>query len=272
MNRVRDKVAIVTGGASGIGRATALLLAREGASVTVADLDVDRARQVADEILTSGGTAIAQQVDVAEEYSVKAMIESTVEYFGGVHILFNNAALTSASHHALDIGVVEMEVEHWDKSMAVNLRGPMLGCKYAIPHMVRAGGGAIVNTSSNQSLAGDLTQSAYSASKAAVNQLTRTIATRYGREGIRCNTVSPGLIRTEGSQQAVTEDVFEIIKSHNLIARTGQPDDLAWAVLFLVSDESSFITGQLLSVDGGQMAHLPHYADLNRFSSTTTKS
>lgn len=272
MGRVDNKVAIVTGAASGIGRATALLLAREGAAVVVADLNAAGAEVVAGEIVSAGGKAVAQPVDISDEAAVKAMVQCAVDQFGGLHILHNNAALTSASQHAHDIGIVEMEVEYWDRALAVNLRGPMLGCKHAIPHMIRAGGGAIINTSSNQSLAGDLSQSAYSASKAAVNQLTRTIATRYGRDGIRCNTVSPGMIRTAGAKEAVTEEMFAMIESHNLVGRTGRPEDLAWAVLFLASDEASFITGQLLSVDGGQMAHLPHYADLNRSSTTTTKA
>lgn len=271
MDRVADKVAIVTGAASGIGQVTAQLLAREGARVVVADLDEDGAQAVAEGIRADGGEALAQRVDVGDEAAVHAMVARAVEAYGAVHILHNNAALTAPGQHALDTGITGMDVATWERSMTVNLRGAMLGCKHAIPAMLAAGGGAIVNMSSNQSLSGDLTQPAYAASKAGVNQLTRTVATQYGRDGIRCNAICPGLIRTGGSEAAVSPEIFAMIEAHNLVPRTGRPEDIAWTVLFLASDEAAFITGQVLSVDGGQLAHLPHYADLLRTTSTTTR-
>jgi len=270
MGRVEGKVAIVTGAASGIGRASAELLAREGASVVIADRDAAGAERVAREIEVAGGRALAQRVDIAIEREVEALVAKTVERFGALHVLHNNAALTDMAQHAVDASLLEMRPEDWDRSLAVNLRGAMLCSKHAIPQMIRAGVGSIVNMSSNQALAGDRTQFAYAAAKAGVAQLTRSIATAYGRQGIRSNTISPGMIRTPGSEAACTPEVFAMIESHNLVARTGLPRDIAWAVLFLASDESSFITGQTLCVDGGQLAHLPHYADLVRSGTTTT--
>ena len=270
MGRVDGKVAIVTGGASGIGRATAALLACEGARVVVADRDEAGARKVAAEIAAQGGQALAHWVDIAEESAVEALVAAAVERFGAVHVLHNNAALTDASQHAADQDLIEMRVEDWDRSMAVNLRGAMLCCKHALPLMLSAGGGSIVNTASNQALSGDLTQFAYAAAKAGLIQLARSVATAYGRRGIRCNVVSPGLIRTPASEAACTPEMMDAIVGHNLVPRAGEPEDMANAVLFLASDESAFITGQVLCVDGGQLAHLPHYGHLVQTGSTTT--
>jgi len=268
--RVEAKVAIVTGAASGIGRTTAMRLAEEGASIVVADLDAEGAESVAEEIRSSGGAARSEKVDVSREEDVARMVSAAVETFGGLHILHNNAAMTSASEHAHDADLLTMTVEYWDRSFSVNLRGAMLGCKHAIPAMIRSGGGSIINTSSNQSLSGDMSQFAYSAAKAGVNALTRSVATTYGRDGIRCNTVSPGIIRTPSMTGSVSPEMEAAIVAHNLIPRAGEPEDLANLVLFLASDEASFVTGQLVSVDGGQLAHLPHYAYLRIASSRTT--
>jgi NAD(P)-dependent dehydrogenase (short-subunit alcohol dehydrogenase family) len=198
------------------------------------------------------------------------MIRTAVETFGGLDVLHNNAAMTATAEHTHDADLLNMSVEYWDRSFAVNLRGAMLGCKHAIPEMIRGGGGSIINTSSNQSLSGDLSQFAYSAAKAGVNALTRSVATAYGRQGIRCNTVSPGIILTEVTRSACPPDVVDAIVASNLVPRGGEPEDLAHAVLFLASDESAFITAQLLSVDGGQLGHLPHYAYLNASGTVTT--
>ena len=268
--RVEGKVAIVTGAASGIGQATAELLAAEGASVIVADMNGPGAEKVAAGIRASGGRAVSQATNVAVESEIVRMIGRAVSEFGGLHILHNNAAMTAGHEHANDLDLLTMTVEYWDRSFAVNLRGAMLAAKHGIPVMIRGGGGAIVNTSSNQSLAGDLSQFAYSAAKAGVNALTRSIATTYGRKGIRCNTVSPGHIATPASLASVSQEMSDAIVEHNLIPRPGRAEDLAHAVLYLVSDEASFVTGQLISIDGGQMAHLPHYAYLNASGARTT--
>ena len=268
--RVQDKVAIVTGAASGIGRATVELLAREGAAVAVADLNGAGAKEVADGIGAAGGRAIAVEVDVKSEESVAAMVAATVEAFGGLHVLFNNAADTSLHMMLHDGPVHTMAVEIWDHALAVDLRGAMLGCKHAIPHMIQAGTGSIINTSSNQGLSGDMSQTAYAAAKAGVNQLSMSVATTYGRQGIRCNAVSPGMIRTPAAERACPPEMFDEIARHSLVPRIGEPEDLANTVLFLASDESAYITGHVIRVDGGQLAHLPHYAFLTSSGQATT--
>lgn len=268
--RVKGKVAIVTGSASGIGQATAELLAAEGASVVIADLNEEGAEAVAAKIRSAGGIAVSHPTDVSKEDDIRRMIARAVDEFSGLHILHNNAAMTAGHEHANDMDLLTMSVEYWDRSFSVNLRGAMLAAKHGIPAMIASGGGAIVNTSSNQSLAGDLSQFAYSAAKAGINALTRSIATTYGRKGIRCNTVSPGHIETDANKASVSPEMSAEIVSHNLVPRAGRAEDLARAVLYLVSDDSSFVTGQLLSIDGGQMAHLPHYAYLTSSGSVTT--
>ncbi len=271
-DRVAGKVALITGSASGIGKATAELFAAEGASVVIADIDETGAESVAEGIRASGGRAIAQATNIASEDEIEAMIAAAVREFGRLDVLHNNAALTAPHEHAQDADLLTMSVEYWDRSFSVNLRGAMLASKHALPVMIEGGGGAIVNTSTNQSLAGDLSQFAYSAAKAGINALTRSIATAYGRQGIRCNTVAPGFIATDATRKAVSPEMESAIVAHNLVPRAGRAEDLAHAVLYLASDEASFVTGQLISVDGGQLSHLPHYEFLNRSGMVTTNA
>ncbi|MBW2426267.1 MAG: SDR family oxidoreductase [Deltaproteobacteria bacterium] len=269
--RVQGKVAIVTGAGSGIGRESAELLAREGARVVAADLDRESAEETVERILEGGGEAVASRTDVSREEEVVAMVATAVESWDRLDVLHNNAAMTAMVDHAHDADLLTMTVEYWDRSFAVNLRGAMLGCKHAIPVMIRSGGGSIVNMSSNQALSGDMSQFAYSAAKAGVNALTRSVATTYGARGVRCNTLSPGLILTPSALAACPQEVVDAIVASNLVPRAGQPLDLAQAVLFLASDDASFITGQTLSVDGGQLAHLPHFAYLKATGHRTTE-
>jgi NAD(P)-dependent dehydrogenase (short-subunit alcohol dehydrogenase family) len=235
-------------------------------------MNAEGAERVAAGIRAAGGRAVSQPTDVSKEDDIRRMVARAVSEFGGLHILHNNAAMTAGHEHANDLDLLTMTVDYWDRSFSVNLRGAMLGAKHAIPVMIAGGGGAIVNTSSNQSLGGDLSQFAYSAAKAGVNALTRSIATTYGRRGIRCNTVSPGHIETPTNKASVSPEMSAAIVSNNLIPRAGRADDLAHAVLYLVSDESSFVTGQLISIDGGQMAHLPHYSYLIASGAKTTNT
>jgi len=256
MGRVDGKVAVVTGGAGGIGSATCLALAREGASVVVADVDATGAERVASDIKKSGGRALAVPTDLAEETSVMAMVQATVAGFGRLDILHNNAALTDSGFLDRDTPVTELDVEVWDRTLAVNLTSQMLSCKHAIPEMVRNGSGSIINMSSGASLKGDRTRTAYGVSKAGVNTLTMYVASAHGSQGIRVNTIVPGLIITEAVQAHLTESMLSGLGRSILTPRLGRPDDIANLVLFLASEESSYITGQMITIDGGMSAHV----------------
>jgi NAD(P)-dependent dehydrogenase (short-subunit alcohol dehydrogenase family) len=255
VNRLNGKVAMVTGGAGGIGSATARALAREGAAVIVLDINEERATQVAEEIVATGGAATAIAVDLAVEAQVEAAMDSVVETFGRLDILHNNAALTDAEFLARDTLVTEMEIDVWERTIAVNLTSQMLTCKYAIPHMVKNGGGSIINMSSGASLIGDQTRTAYGVSKAGVNTLTMYAATGHGKQGIRVNTIVPGLIITDAVKAHLTEDMVKGLSRATLTPYVGEPNDIAYMVVFLASDESKYITGQMFMVDGGMTAH-----------------
>jgi NAD(P)-dependent dehydrogenase (short-subunit alcohol dehydrogenase family) len=262
MAKLAGRVAIVTGGGSGIGRASALALAREGAAVVVADLSEERAGFVAAEIASAGGRAHAQPVDVGEEASVVAMVDAAVARFGGLDVLHNNAAATDWSVLGGDGELAELELSIWERTLAVNLRGVLLGCKHAIPRLLARGGGAIVNTSSASGSTGDLVRTAYGVSKAGVDGLTRYVATQYGKRGIRCNAIAPGVIETPALRQNVPPEQVALFERHHLTPRLGTPEDVANAVVFLASDDAAFITGQIISVDGGLLAHHPTVAEV----------
>jgi len=270
--RVEGKVAIVTGAASGIGRTTAETLAREGARVVVADIDAEAGRSVASSIRSHGGEAIAVRVDVGEEAEIAAMVAATIEAFGVLHVLHNNAALTDPAHQRRDGSLLDLDVEVWDATLRIDLRGPMLGCKHAIPHMLESGGGSIINTTSNSALAGDLTLNAYSAAKGGLNSLTLSVATAFGKQGIRCNAVSPAHIESPSLARVVPSEVARMLRAQCLTPEMGSPQDVANLVLFLASDESAFITGQILRVDGGALSHLAHVASLRDQGLTTNRS
>ncbi len=269
--RVEGKVAIITGAASGIGRVTALTLAREGAQVVIADIDLAGGRRVADEIVAGGGEALAVKVDVGSEASVIALVEVVMDTFGALHVLHNNAAITSPAHQRRDGNLLKLDVEVWDETMRIDLRGPMLGCKHAIPHMIESGGGSIVNTTSNSALAGDLTLNAYAAAKGGLNTLTLSVATAFGKQGIRCNAVSPAHIESSSLAAVVPAEVVEMLRSQCLTPGLGSPQDVANMVLFLASEEAAFITGQILRVDGGALSHLAHVAQLRDSGQTTNR-
>jgi NAD(P)-dependent dehydrogenase (short-subunit alcohol dehydrogenase family) len=253
------KVGIVTGSGSGIGRATATRLAREGARVVVADINEDTARETVAQIEAAGGEARAQWVDVSDEAAVAAMCQAAVDGFGRLDLLHSNAADVTIVPRDLD--VITMEVEVWDRTMAVNLRGALLGAKHALPHMLAAGGGAIVNTSSDAGQFGDLSRVAYGASKAGIDSLTRYIATIYGKQGVRCNAVSPGVVATPSLAANVPADQIEMFERSTVTPTLGKPDDIAGVVVFLLSDEARFITGQVINVDGGMRMHTPLFGE-----------
>ena len=270
--RVEGKVAIITGGASGIGRVTAETLAREGARIAIVDLDLEAARTVAEGIAASGGDAIALRADVSVEGDVRTAIEAAMDRYGAIHVLHNNAAITSPEHQRRDASLLELDVETWDRTMAVDLRGAMLGCKHAVPRMIASGGGSIINTTSNSALAGDLSLNAYSAAKAGLNSLTLSVATAFGKDGIRCNAVSPAHIASPSLARVVTAEVQAMLLAECLTPRLGTPQDVANLVLFLASEESTFITGQILRVDGGALSHLAHVSKLRALGLTTNRT
>jgi NAD(P)-dependent dehydrogenase (short-subunit alcohol dehydrogenase family) len=259
MGLLDGKVAIVTGAGSGIGRATAARLAAEGASVVVADLNVEGAKETVAGIEGAGGRALAHWVDVSEEDAVREMVRAAVDGFGALHCLHNNAADVWIIQRDLD--VVTMEVEVWDRTMAVNLRGTMLGMKHAIPEIIRAGGGSIVSTSSASGQMGDLSRVAYGASKAGIDSLTRYVATMYGKQGVRANAIAPGIVMTPSVEANVGPEEFALFRRNHVTPGMGYPPDIASVVAFLMSDQSAYVTGQVINVDGGMLMHTPLYAN-----------
>jgi NAD(P)-dependent dehydrogenase (short-subunit alcohol dehydrogenase family) len=256
LNRLAQKVAIVTGGAGGIGSATARRLAREGARVVVADIAREAAEAVATEI---GAAAAAKAFDAADIDSIEELVSFTVERFGRLDILHNNAAYVGADL-ARDSKVTDIPIELWDKTMSINLRAYFAGCRFAIPHMVKQGGGSIINTASGSAFVGDLARVAYGTSKGAVVSLTKYVATQHAAEGIRCNAIAPGLILTPAFANSGQTNLAPFMKQI-LSSRVGQPDDIAAAVAYLASAEAAYITGTVLHIDGGLSAHQPYVAD-----------
>jgi NAD(P)-dependent dehydrogenase (short-subunit alcohol dehydrogenase family) len=251
--QLEGKVVLITGGASGIGRATALLFAREGAAVALADLDAGGAQVVAQEIVGQGSRAIAVQTDVSQADDCQRAVERTVEAFGGLDILFNNAGVIRRAD------VVETTEAEWDRVMAVNVRSVFLMSRYAVPAMAARGGGAIVNVGSGWGLVGGRRAVSYCASKAAVVNMTRAMALDHGPQGIRVNCVCPGdtdtgMLRSEAQQLGVPEGAFLAEAADRPLGRVGTPEEIARAVLYLASSASSFVTGTTLVVDGGGLA------------------
>jgi len=242
--RLKDKVAIITGGAKGIGRETALLFAREGAKVVIGDFDEEAGRKTLEDILALGAEALFCKVDVTDRVSVEEMVKKTKERFGRVDILINNAGITA------DALLTKMTDQQWDKVIDVNLKGVFLCTRAVAPVMIEQGYGVILNASSVVGVYGNIGQTNYAATKAGVIGMTRSWAKELGRKGIRVNAVAPGFIMTEMTAR-VPEKILELMKERTPLGRLGQPRDVAAAYLFLASDEASFINGQVLGVDGG---------------------
>jgi NAD(P)-dependent dehydrogenase (short-subunit alcohol dehydrogenase family) len=259
---LEGRVAIVSGSGANIGEACARALARAGAAVVLADINTKGAEAVARDLEKSGCVAMAHPLDLAQEGSIQSLVQSVVARFGRIDILHNNAADTRPEQMGADASVLTMESSVWDRAFAVNTRGTMLMIKHVAPHMIAAGGGSIINTSTGVSILGDVFNPAYSSSKGAINSLTRNVAAQLGRQNIRCNAVLPGLVLTPQARQMMTQDQLSMIQRHVILPRPGTPEDIAGAVVFLASDAASFVTGQIISVDGGITTHTPYFADV----------
>ena len=253
--RLEGKVALISGAARGMGAAEARLFAREGASVVIGDVLEEEGRQVEAQIGEAGGHALFIRLDVTSEADWTTAVAAAVSRFGKLDILVNNAGIGSAGVNRNRTMVEETTEEDWDRVMGVNAKGVFLGTKAAIPEMRRAGGGSIINISSIYGLVGSGGASAYHASKGAVRLLTKSAAIQYAGEGIRANSVHPGFIETAmTAAMRADPDRNQKLLSATPLGRLGEPDDVANGVLFLASDESSFMTGSELVIDGGWTA------------------
>lgn len=251
--KLQGKTAIITGGAGGIGRAAALLLAGEGAAVSIVDLNQQGGVEVVREISANGGCAIFERGDVTRADDCQRVVQRTVKEFGGVQVLFNNAGIIRRA------SVLEISEDDWDRVMAVNVKSVFLMCREVIPIMVKANGGSIINAASGWGLAGGARAAAYCASKGAVVLLTKAMAIDHGGQGIRVNCICPGdtdtaMLRSEARQLGEAEDRFLPESAKRPLGRVGTPEEIAQAVLYLASDASSFVAGTALVVDGGGLA------------------
>ena len=253
MKQFDGKTVLITGGAGGIGRATALLFASEGAAVGIVDLNEEAGRDVAREISAAGDRAIFERADVTRAADCRRVVERIVHEFGGIHILFNNAGIIRRA------SVLEISEADWDVVMSVNVKSIFLMCREVIPIMARGEGGSIINTASGWGLAGGPRAVAYCASKGAVVLLSKAMAIDHGRQKIRVNCICPGdtdtaMLRNEARQLGEPEDRFLAESANRPLGRVGRPEEIARAVLYLASDAASFVTGTAMVVDGGGLA------------------
>ena len=258
--RLDGKVAIITGGAGGIGYATAQLMTARGARVVLADIAFEQAEALAVEL----PGALALPLDLADEASVEAMIAETVARCGKLDVLINNAALLGPEIAQRDGNVETMDTALWDRTYQINVRGTMIACRAALPHL-RETRGNVVNTVSSLALQGHLIQAAYSSSKAAIIQLTRSIAASHGKQGVRCNAVAPGMTMTPALKEAFPAELREVVEGETLRDQLGEPQDIAEAIAFLASDAARNITGHVLECDGGGTSHVPGLAGFRAF-------
>lgn len=245
--KLANKIALITGAGSGMGRAAALLFAQEGAKIACADIDEKSAAETAKTIERDGGKAIALKADVSKSADVRAMIAAAVEKLGPLNVLYNNAGIEGTSNF-----LALMPEDDFDRVIAINLRGVWLGMKYALPHMIKNGGGSIINTASVAGLVAIKSAAGYCAAKAGVIALTRVAALEYGRYNIRVNAICPGAIDTPMVRRVQGEGgLGEGVRRVSVLERIGKPEEIAKTALFLASDDSSFATGAPFVIDGG---------------------
>lgn len=251
MRGLENKVVVIAGGAGGIGTATSRRLADEGAKVVVGDLNDAAAKKVADGITSDGGTAVAVQFDVSDDDSVRNLIDSAVDAFGGVDCVHANAADLSVPVIMGDTDALDVDLDIWDRTMAVNLRGFLLCTRHAIPKLLERGGGALVYTSSAASFVGEPARPSYAAAKSGVNALMRHVASKWGKQRIRANAIAPGLIVSDQMSEVIPQDLQQRTLKGTRSWRLGHPRDIAAMVAFLMSEDGEWINGQVISVDGG---------------------
>jgi NAD(P)-dependent dehydrogenase (short-subunit alcohol dehydrogenase family) len=246
--KLANKVALITGAGSGMGKSAALIFAQEGAKVAAIDINEAQVKETADEIAKNGGSAIALRADVSKTEDIKRVVDETVAKFGGLNVLYNNAGIEGESNF-----VSNMTEEQFDRVIAINLRGVFLGMKYALPHLVKAGGGSIINQASIAGLIAVRGGAAYAAAKAGVIALTRVGAIEYGRYNIRVNAICPGAIETPMAQRIRQGQPPnpKAIQRISVLGRMAEPEEIAKVALFLASDDSSFATGAPFIIDGG---------------------
>ena len=250
--RLRGKVALITGAGMGMGREASVLFAEEGARVVVADINAGAAAETVDLVKKAGGQAVAVTGDVAVEADVKRMIEEGVGAFGALHVLYNNAGVLWKDK---DRGVLETDGAQWDRVMGINLKSVFWVTKHGIPHLRAAGGGSIILVGSVSALAGfTRAQDAYTAAKGALISLNKSLAIQFAKDGIRSNVIHPGIVETPLQAPYLTDELRAEFKTGIPLGRIGQPRDIAYAALYLASDESGFMTGAEMIVDGGYMA------------------
>ncbi|MGF9975135.1 SDR family NAD(P)-dependent oxidoreductase [Viridibacillus arvi] len=260
MKRVEGKVALITGGASGIGLSAATLMAKEGAKVVIADFNIEGAKELAAALVKEGYEASAVFLDAGNAKSVEEAVDFTVEQYGTITVLFNNVGGTNIHK---DLDVVNIDLDEWDRLVNLNLKSVLLGSRYAIPHMQKAGGGSIINTASMAAYASDQIRTAYGATKAGVVNMTKYIATQYGKDKIRCNAIAPGLILTPAAKNNMPSDLLDIYTKYHALPYHGEADDIGHAVVYLASEESKFMTGQTLQIEGGHYIANPTIEDQN---------
>lgn len=265
MTMLTDKIAMVTGAGSGIGRASALIMAARGASVMVTDIDEAKAQATVSEIEAAGGTAAWTICDITDPDSIEAAITGTVKQFGRLDVLHNNAALTTPKILEEDVDILTIGIDTWDSVFEANVRGTMLCCRHGVRAMLETGGGSIINTSSMYGSGAFNRMPAYSVSKAAINALTQMVATSFGRKGIRCNAVAPSVILTPLAESFLPPALLKLNEDSTLTGWLGKPEDVGNVVAFLASDDARYLTGQIYAVDGGTLAHLPTYSDARKF-------
>ncbi|MDR1503879.1 MAG: SDR family oxidoreductase [Prevotella sp.] len=251
VGRLSGKRILVAGSATGIGAATAYRLAVEGARLYLGDINTEGLNKVVNELKSKGADVAGGWFDLADEESIDQLVANAVDFLGDLDGLANIAADLRPETIGKDVDLLNLDLAVWDRTLRANLMGYVLLSKYAIPHLIEAGGGAIVNTSSDASFSGEATRPAYAASKAAINALSRHIASAYGKQGIRANTIRPGGVMTEQMLASQPEEFKAILLEAVKVARVGEPGDIAGAIAYLLSEDGQWITGQTWSVNGG---------------------